>query len=56
METATQINGITPTKKKDGGEIKENLWYVCRGEKKDSCAKNVKNKISYASLSSPVNS
>ena len=26
METATQINGTSPPKKKENGEIKENLW------------------------------
>lgn len=26
MEDSTQINGLSPTKKKDNGDTKENLW------------------------------
>lgn len=32
MENSTQINGLSPTKKKDNGDAKENLWSEILGE------------------------
>lgn len=26
MDSSTQINGLTPPKKKDNSDVKENLW------------------------------